>query len=254
MIKQVSKHFSYDVSFKKNLLYSLTYRDFLIFRRKFFGIFIFKGKKAFSVKMFNYIFLSLKKMRRKYNPNKLFFIISKRISPFLTTKETKIGKRIVAVPSFFYGNKKNVLLLRWMVRLLRNKSNIFGIKKEDVLKNLFDLYNFRGPIFKFKEEHNKKVRQARINFKNEGVEVSNFAMRKLNKDEYIQAKFDYWWKEIDRLNADLDFSDSEISDEVERWYSVERDYKYVKKFKSSVRRLSHKNKDFLRYYKKLFVK
>jgi len=33
-----------------------------------------------------------------------------------------------------YGNKKFVLLINWIVRSIKRKSNIFGFKKEDILK------------------------------------------------------------------------------------------------------------------------
>jgi ribosomal protein S7 len=254
MIKQVGKHFSYDVSALENKLYSLTYRDFLIFRKKFYGIFIFRGKKSFSIKFLHYILLNLKKLQRKVNPMQIFFIIAKRITPFLTIGQRKFGKNIIAVPSFFFGNKKNVLILRWIVRLMKNKSNIYGIKKEDVLKNLIDIYKFRGSVLKLKEEHNKKVRLTRINFKNEGINVNDFAVRKWDKEKFIQAKYDYWWEEIDRLNEDLQLSDDEIQDEIERWQMVEKDYKYIKRFDRSIERLKKKNEEFIYNYKKLFVK
>ena len=254
MIKQVGKHFSYDVSNIENKLYSLTYRDFLIFRKKFYGIFIFRGKKSFSIKILHYILLNLKKLRRKFNPMTLFFIIAKRATPFLTIGQRKFGTNVIAIPSFFFGNKKSVLLLHWIVRLMRNKSNIYGIKREDVLKNLVDIYKFRGSVLKFKEEHNRKVRLTRINFKNEGIKISDFAVRKWEKEKFMQAKYDYWWQEIDRLNDDLQLSDEEIEEEVDRWKMVEKDYKYIRRFKRSIDRASKKNEEFIYNYKKLFVK
>src|SRR4051794_6309455 len=111
MLKQLNKHLSYDVSQFENKLHSLTYRDFLIFRKKFYGVFIFRGKKSFSIKILHYILLNLKKLRRKFNPMKLFFIIVKRVSPFLTVGQKRYGRSVIKVPSLLFGNKKNVLLL-----------------------------------------------------------------------------------------------------------------------------------------------
>jgi len=34
--------------------------------------------------------------------------------------------------------KKNFYILNWLVRQLRNKSNIIGIKKQDILKVMID--------------------------------------------------------------------------------------------------------------------
>jgi hypothetical protein len=60
---------------------------------------------------------------------------------------------------------------------MRNKSNVFGIKKEDVLKNLVDIYKFKGSVIKLKEEHNKKVILTKINLKNEGISFSEAAFK-----------------------------------------------------------------------------
>jgi ribosomal protein S7 len=111
MYKQFNKHLSYEVSKLKNKLNPFTYRDFLIFRRKFYGMFILRGKKSYSIKILHYILLNLKKLRIKTNPMKLFFFIVKRVTPFLTLGQKKYGVNIITVPSLLFGNKKNVILL-----------------------------------------------------------------------------------------------------------------------------------------------
>jgi hypothetical protein len=61
---------------------------------------------------------------------------------------------------------------------MRNKSNVFGIKKEDVLKNLTDIYKLKGSVLKLKEEHNNKIILTKINIKNEGISFSETAFKK----------------------------------------------------------------------------
>jgi ribosomal protein S7 len=112
MTKQFNKHISYEALRSKNKLNPLTYRDFLIFRKKFLGMFVLRGKKSFSMKILHYILLNLKKLKKtKMNPMKLFFIIIRNVTPFLTLGQKKFGTNIITVPSLLYGNKKNVILL-----------------------------------------------------------------------------------------------------------------------------------------------
>jgi len=111
MLKQFNKQISFETSKSQNKLNPLTYRDFLIFRRKFFGMFVLRGKKSFSMKILHYILLNLKKLKVKTNPMKLFFIIIRHVTPFLTVGQKKYGTNIINVPSLLFGNKKNVILL-----------------------------------------------------------------------------------------------------------------------------------------------
>jgi len=171
MVKQLNKHLSYAYSSETKELTSLTFRDFLVFRKKLCGVFVFRGKKTFSIKSLNYILLRLKRMdrRKKQNPMGLFFVAMKRLTPFLTLSQNNIGKRVINVPSLLYGNKKNVLLLQWTTRQFRDKSNIYGINREDVLKSLMDTLHNKGTALKHKIDHNRNVLLTRINLKNEGL-------------------------------------------------------------------------------------
>jgi len=72
MVKQLNKQLSYEFSKFNKKLSPLTYRDFFIFRKKFCGFFIFKGKRSFSLKIFNYILFNLKKKKRKIHLNYFF--------------------------------------------------------------------------------------------------------------------------------------------------------------------------------------
>ena len=254
MLKQLNKHISYEVSKSRSKLNPLTYRDFLIFRKKFLGMFVLRGRKSFSMKMLHYILLNLKRLKVKTNPMKLFFLIIQRVTPFLTLGQKKYGINIITVPSLLFGNKKNVILLNWIFRKLRNKSNVFGVKKEDVLKNLTDIYKFKGSVLKLKEEHNNKVILTKINLKNEGISFSASAFKKWERENFINSKYDYWKQEIARLNEDLQWNEEEIDEEFLYWKEVEREYKFIKTTRKFIIKNSKKNEQYLRTYKKLFVK
>jgi ribosomal protein S7 len=258
MVKQLNSHISYESSYKIKKLNPLTYRDFLIFRKKFCGSFIFRGKKTFSIKFFHYIVWNLKKYIRrkkwKITPMKLFFLLIKQITPFLTLGYKKYERNVIAVPSLLFGNKKNVFLIKWIVKQAKNKSNIFGIKKEDVLKNILDILKKRGVALKLKEEHNNKIILTRINLKNEGVSFSKGAIYQWEKENYIESKYTYWRKEIERLNEELQYEDEEIDYELQRWKDFEKIYRYTNSVKNIRRRMIAKDDRFLYKYKKLFVK
>lgn len=256
MLKQYSKNLSYGYKKSKNLINPLPYRDFLIFRKKFCGYFIFRGKKSLSFKNFNYFILNLKKLnkKKKQNPMKLFFKIIKEVTPFLTIGFRKIGTNSIQVPSLLYGNKKNVFLLKWIVKQVKGKSNIYGIRKQDVLKNLIDIYKLRGNVLKLKEQHNNKIILTRINLKNEGIQFSKKESRKLERQNYLDSKDEFWKQEIRRLNEEFNPTDEEIENEFEDWKEVEPDYKFLKNFKRVFRQSRNKNKRYVDIYKKFFVK
>jgi len=52
-------------------------------------MFILKGKKSNSFKIYAFLLLSLKKLAKQFNPIQLFFILVKKITPFFTTEFRK---------------------------------------------------------------------------------------------------------------------------------------------------------------------
>jgi len=42
-----------------------------------------------------------------------------------------------------------------------------------------------------KEEHNRKVLLAKINLKNEGIQISGVSKEEIERKEYIESKYEY---------------------------------------------------------------
>jgi len=98
------------------------------------------------------------------------------------------------MPNFLYGNQKNVILMKWLVKRLKNKSNIYGIKNEDLLNNLIDAYNMRGPIMRLKRDHYEKIKATKLNLKKL---AGNKDTRRMKREAILEWKDNiYQEKEI----------------------------------------------------------
>jgi len=95
MCNSYLKKFAYKVDFKKKDIIVFSFKDFFIFRKKFNGMFILKGKKSNSFKIYTFLLLSLKKLAKQFNPIQLFFILVKKITPFFPTEFRKNKKKII---------------------------------------------------------------------------------------------------------------------------------------------------------------
>jgi len=216
--------------------------------------------------------------RKKQNPMGLFFVAMKRLTPFLTLSQNNIGKRVINVPSLLYGNKKNVLLLQWTTRQFRDKSNIYGINREDVLKSLMDTLHNKGTALKHKIDHNRNVLLTRINLKNEGLagydeiedekiddeeegELLKKPTKKKNKqlikdewDElnYFAARDEFLKDEVRRLNPELQ-RDEQVAEKLREWKAFEPEHDYVVNLEGLLKE-RNKRKEYVDTYKKKFVK
>jgi len=201
MCNSYLKKFAYKVDFKKKDIIVFSFKDFFIFRKKFNGMFILKGKKSNSFKIYAFLLLSLKKLAKQFNPIQLFFILVKKITPFFTTEFRKNKKKLLTVPSLMYGNKKFVLLINWIVRSIKRKSNIFGFKKEDILKNLIEVYNNKGFLLKQKYNYYSFIFSNRLNLRSQYVDYNLFGdwyntlddeLRKKNLKRRVSKNVFYW--------------------------------------------------------------
>jgi len=273
MVKQLNKHLSYEYSKSTSKLSALTYRDFLIFRKKFCGVFIFRGRRTFSMKTYSYILFKLKKtLKIKAIPLTLFFIIMKKLCPFLTIGQKRIGNNIINVPALLFGNKKNVLLMNWVVRQFRDKSNIYGINRDDALKSLIDTFYNRGSPLKMKAQHNENVILTRINLRNEMANYGDGLSSKKSKinykdhlqlreklkkgDEWDQlifksAREEFLLKEVKRFNKH--FNKKQVFEEYKKWKEVEKDFDYLKALNNSTKHVA-KDNSFIKEYKKRFIR
>jgi hypothetical protein len=83
--------------------------DFDKFLLKFCGNFIYRGNKSYSFKVYDYFLINLK-ISLKKNPTRIFMILIKIIMPFLILGKKTFKGRVINVPVFAKGNKRNILL------------------------------------------------------------------------------------------------------------------------------------------------
>jgi len=88
----------------------LTTKEFSIFFKKFCGALIYRGKRGYSIKVLNYLLLSLKKEFKK-DPTFLFYTVANRLMPVFIIGQKQYFNTVVDVPVLARGNKKNLYLL-----------------------------------------------------------------------------------------------------------------------------------------------
>jgi len=88
----------------------LTSKEFGSFIKKFYGILIYKGKKSYSIKAFDYLLYSLKK-QFKQDPMALIYNISNKLMPVFVIGQKQYRGNVVDVPVLARGNKKNLYML-----------------------------------------------------------------------------------------------------------------------------------------------
>ena len=176
--------------------------DFKYFLDKFFGVFIYKGKKTFAIKTLDYFFYNFKNIF-KIDPTEVLFKVIKNLMPFLVTGLKTHKKRNYYVPIVVKGNKRYILVIDWIVRFMKDNSNIWGVKKEDVLKALLDSFYFKGLAINLKKEQYKKALDSRYNIKKLSRHQFKFMKyihwldrkkEEASKEEYELRRKQYWEK------------------------------------------------------------
>jgi len=84
---------------------NLTSKEFSIFLKKFCGTLIYKGKKSYSMRTFNYLFLNLKKKFKK-DPTTLFYTVANKLMPVFIIGQKQYLGNVTDVPVLARGNKK----------------------------------------------------------------------------------------------------------------------------------------------------
>jgi len=142
------------------------------------------------MKVYSYILNNLKKSK-KMNPFFVFFKLVDNIVPTVNLMQKKQKRKVISMPNFLYGNQKNVLLMKWLVKQLKNRSSIYGVKNEDLLNNLIDAHNLRGPIMRLKKEHYEKIKATKINLKKLAGNKEN---RRLKREAILEWKDNLYFK------------------------------------------------------------
>lgn len=194
--KELNKNFIRIANIRKKQNKSINrfnYIDFRHFFFKFLGIFIYRGKRSEASKILDFFLLNLKKSF-KLNPYKILFKIIKNLIPFLVTGLKTHKGRVFYVPIMVKGNKRNVLVIDWLVRLFKNYSNTWGIKKEDILKSLIDSFNLKGTAINMKKDQYNKALENKYNLKRKGyqkylIKLYTKYNKKVREKKYIKRRF-----------------------------------------------------------------
>jgi len=142
----------YTKSGKYNFVLALKKNEFNYFLNKFYGSLISRGKKSFAIKQFNFILMKFKE-RFRSDP---FIELHKSINnliPILSSTQKKIGKIYHAVPSLAIGKRRFVIIINWILKKQKNKTNVRGVDIKDVSRNLIDAVLKKGLLIKLKRQH-----------------------------------------------------------------------------------------------------
>lgn len=126
--------------------------EFEFFLCKFYGTLISRGRKGYAIKLFNKILVNFKNKFKK-DP---FIELRKALDnliPILMSTQKKIGKVYHAVPKLAVGNKRFVIMLNWIIKKQKGKTNTLGIKINDVSKHLIDAVDKKGVLINLKKQN-----------------------------------------------------------------------------------------------------
>jgi len=143
-------------------LYSLIIEDkeFYFFLKKFVGSFVFRGNKARAFKMYDEILYILKKTLKK-EPLVVLHDVFLKLVPLFSIAYKRVGSRYQPVPRFANKNVRIVLMITWLIRNFKGKSNVRGIRVNDVAKVIIDTYNNKGRALASKKAFYKRALSGR---------------------------------------------------------------------------------------------
>jgi len=136
----------------KELAYSFDNREYMEFLSRLQGCLVFKGKRALSYKWMDKIFY---KFKRTFgiDTDFLFKRTLRNITPFIGYRKVKMGKKVNPLPILLRRSKRHVLAINWLLKDVKNKSNVRGYKFKDVWENFYDgIYN-KGSIAEKKDDY-----------------------------------------------------------------------------------------------------
>ena len=131
---------------------ALSDAQFEFFLTKFCGTLISRGRKNYAMKLFDKILLNFKKHFKK-DPFVNLRISIDNLIPILSSTQKKIGKVYHSVPKLATGNRRFVIMLSWIIKKQKGKSNVMGFKINDISKNLIEAVNKKGLFMNLKKQH-----------------------------------------------------------------------------------------------------
>jgi len=143
-------------------LYSLIVEDkeFYLFLKKFIGSLIFRGNKSRAIKMYDEILYIIKKTLKE-EPMIILYYVFVKLIPIFSIAYKRIGTRYQPVPKLASKNVRVVLIIDWLIRSLKGKSNIKGVRVNDIAKVLIDTYNDKGKALSNKKAFYKRALSGR---------------------------------------------------------------------------------------------
>jgi len=138
-------------------------REFLTFLKKFRGSMVFRGKSSFSYKLYDRINLIFKKssLKKKVNPEAVFRYAISNLIPVVGISNIKRGRKVETVPVLLKLRKRIVLINKWLISSQKNKSNVRGIKVNDVARLILLAASLKGNAYDQKMDYTKKVYSSR---------------------------------------------------------------------------------------------
>jgi len=88
----------------------LTSKEFSVFLKKFCGVLIYRGRKSYSIRTFNYLLYNLKKQFNQ-DPTKLLYNIANKLMPVFVIGQKRYGNNVVDVPVLLMVIKKKFLYI-----------------------------------------------------------------------------------------------------------------------------------------------
>jgi len=134
--------------------------EFYNFLKKFIGALIFKGNKSKAIKSFDEILYQLKKALKR-EPLSILYVIFKKLLPIFTIAYKRMGNRYQPVPKLANKSVRIVLMIDWIVRGLKGKSNIRGVRSTDIVKILIDTYQGKGKAIANKKAFYRRALSGR---------------------------------------------------------------------------------------------
>jgi ribosomal protein S7 len=168
-------------------------KEYVLFLRKFRGSMLSKGNRSLSYKLYDYIKVYFKNMLKKRNINldsdKVFKSAISNLIPVLSTANVRRGRRVETVPVLLKLRKRIVLMNKWLISSQKNKSNVRGVKINDVARIIALLLFHKGNAYDQKMDNLKRAYSARhILLKMGGRRVNKRAFRRLQNKMLEELK------------------------------------------------------------------
>ncbi len=172
-------------------------QEYIIFLKKFRGSMISKGRRSVSYKLFDKLRIYFKKvlkiLNKKTKKNLEFDMFLRKaifnLIPVLGTSNVRRGWKVQTVPSLLKFRKRVVLINKWLIRNQKNKSNVRGIKINDVSRMIAYSHINKGSAYDQKMDNLKKAYAAKhILLRMGGRYVNKRAFKRLQKKVLLELE------------------------------------------------------------------